>query len=1154
MADVNGPDRETLERVVALVGHFQRTGDRRPLDSGVAICRAVLSTEPAAAHVRTTWESTLRLTLVLRWTAFHDRRDLDESIELGHRLIVRRTVREQDLRLLGRMLADRFELDGDRRDMETAIEVSRRAAAMPEDGTNQPTATLDTLSTLLLERARLTGSPTDLAEAERLQRHALSLLADVPENAESIAALRNNLASTLNHAVRTHRSPDVAREAVALSRAVLAATPAGHPHRTTALLNLATASVAKAELTGTAADMEDMIADARAAVAVTPPGHPSRTRAAAELGVALRIASEHTEGTALLDESVALLREAVEGTGRDSALLPQRLNSLGNALHRLAERTGDAVLSDQSVEILRAAVAEPSPDLPDHFGRLTNLAVALRERHHQTGDLDALREAAELARLARRFPHSPEQSTLHLANLGVVLQTWYDRTADPSAALEAVETARQVIALAPRDSAERASHLNHLGNALHKRFLSHGDPADLDESAEMLNLAVEATAYGSPEHASYLHNLGLTQLGAARFAQDPALLDRAVSTLGRAVWASATGAARTAVYLQSYASALRTLHLVDEDPAVLRTAEDAYRQVARIESLPASRRVLAAYDWGAAAADGGRWEEALEGFELALALLPFSITRRLARDDQEHELVSVQGLAADAAACAVQLGRPEHAVLLLEQGRGVLLGQAIAERAEWERLRAGHPLTAERFVHLRRLIELTDSPAGGADTAGIADLRHTLAARWEQLVTEIRALPGFGDFLGAPTYAEVLACAEDGPIAVVYSSVYRSDALIVRADGVTPVPLPGAAPESLDAQVARLNAALETAVVPGREREAQGAIGGVLAWTWDHVTEPVLRELGLLDRPADGAWPRLWWSPGGALAALPLHAAGHHEESPGPEPRTDSQPRTHPRPRTSTGLRTDPGHHTDPRRQTGPRPRAVLDLVVSSYTPTVRALSYARTRASGPQPPGGLLAVVVPDAPGTRPLGGVRREVRELRALFPVPGMLAGPRATRDNVLAVLPAHPYVHFACHGVSDPESPSRARLLVHDHQEQPLTVRHISRLELPGARLAVLSACDTARGSDLLADEAIHITSAFQIAGYPHAIGTLWPVHDAVAVRVTRDLYRGLRAGIPAASLALDTDRAALALHHAVRQCRTAFRNSPSLWAAHVHSGA
>lgn len=102
--------------------------------------------------------------------------------------------------------------------------------------------------------------------------------------------------------------------------------------------------------------------------------------------------------------------------------------------------------------------------------------------------------------------------------------------------------------------------------------------------------------------------------------------------------------------------------------------------------------------------------------------------------------------------------------------------------------------------------------------------------------------------------------------------------------------------------------------------------------------------------------------------------------------------------------------------------------------------------------------------------------------------------------------------------------------------------------------MLSACETARGSERLADESIHITSAFQIAGYPHTIGTLWPVHDAVAGRVARSLYRHLRGDRTAGSWGLDADQAALALHRAVRQCRAAFRGSPSLWAAHVHSGA
>ncbi|MFG3098733.1 CHAT domain-containing protein [Streptomyces sp. NPDC048202] len=1115
MADAHGAVNDALRQVAALINEFDRTGERHSLDRAVGVCRNALRTTPTDDRGRTALRAGLRTTLVMRWSALHDRRDLDESIALGRLLADGPAPDEQDLRLLGHTLAERYELSRDPADLAAGITALRRAAELPVRGWDNRPFILDTLGGLLEQRGEVTGDGADLVEAERLRRVALTLLS---EDSPELPTVRNNLAATLRHAAELHRNPDQAREAVELLGAALTGTPPDSPRRPQALLNLATAWQTKAELTSRAADVEAMVSAHRAAHAETPGGHPLRVRTLTGLGVALRLAAEHTEDTGQLREAVALLTEAVRETPQGSRPLPHRLNSLGNALHRLGERTGDAALLDESVRVLRAAIAEPSPQEEGHFDRVANLALALRERYHQTSDLETLREAARLARLALNTPRTARDSDTPLANLGVILQTWSDRTGDPDAASEAVDAAREVLARTPPGGTKRAMRLNHLGNALFKRYESGGAPADLTESVAMLTEAVERTAYGTPEHADYLHNLGLTQLTGARAAEDRALLNQAVTTLGRAVWASAPGAAHIANRLQSYASALRTLHEVTEDPAVLLAAEDAYRQVARITTLPAAQRVRAAYSWGIAAGDAGRWEQALEGFELALALLPFSITRRLNRSDQEHGLTSVQGLAADAAACAVHLGRLDHAVLLLEQGRGVLLGQTIAARAELERLRAAYPEAARRFTGLRDLIEALDSAEGeigaGAHEEGEnTDERHALAARWERLVAEIRALPGFGGFLDGPSTAEVRACAGRGPVVVVYASPYRSDALVLLPDRVLLVPLPDAGLPAVETQVGRLTAALAEAATPDGERAAQETVAAVLAWTWDHITGPVLDALGLSAPPPDGAWPRVWWSPGGPLAALPLHAAGHHG---------------------------DPTH-------------TVLDLTVSSYTPTVRALAYARARAAGPPPAGRLLAVVVPEAPGARRLGGVRREVRELSALLPTE-VVAGARATFAGVMAALPAHPYVHFACHGVSEPDDPSRARLLVHDHQEHPLTVRHISRLELPDARLAVLSACDTARGSERLADEAIHITSAFQIAGYPHAIGTLWPVHDAVAVRVTRILYRGLRGEPRTEAAELDAERAALALHHAVRECRTAFPGSPSLWAAHVHSGA
>src|SRR5437660_1448375 len=103
-----------------------------------------------------------------------------------------------------------------------------------------------------------------------------------------------------------------------------------------------------------------------------------------------------------------------------------------------------------------------------------------------------------------------------------------------------------------------------------------------------------------------------------------------------------------------------------------------------------------------------------------------------------------------------------------------------------------------------------------------------------------------------------------------------------------------------------------------------------LAHEWDDFVDQVRRLDGFADflrPPGPGpAWPRMWWCPTGPLTLLPLHAAGRHD--------VDGA--------------------------------AVIDRVVSSYTPTVRALREARQ----PRPDTGaaagdaVLMVAMPDTPG----------------------------------------------------------------------------------------------------------------------------------------------------------------------------------------------
>ena len=518
-------------------------------------------------------------------------------------------------------------------------------------------------------------------------------------------------------------------------------------------------------------------------------------------------------------------------------------------------------------------------------------------------------------------------------------------------------------------------------------------------------------------------------------------------------------------------------------------------------------RLGAARAWGTLATSAGRWRSAADAFATGVELLPRIAGRTLRRDDAEHELSGIEGIHVDAAAAALHAGDPAGALPVLELGRGVLLSYALDARTELADLHDAAPALAAEVTRLRDAMDAVGQEAGliemppgepAPDPLSEADRRHALAARWDATLAQVRAVPGFADFGRPPQVADLLTAGRSGPVVVVNVSELRCDALLVTTAGLQVVRLPQLTADGVARTVTRFQDALDR-VLGGdfAERlDAQQSIRVVLAWLWDTVAEPVLDALGYRFRPSGSApWPHVWWSPTGLLNLLPLHAAGHHD----------------------------------------PWGRAVLDRVVSSYTPTLRTLLHARARRGVAV--GGRLAVAMSRTPDLPPLPATVTEARSLTGAVTV---LADDLACTDAVLAALPRAGQVMFACHAVSDPLRPSDSRLLLAD---RPLSVRDISRLRLPGAELAFLSACSTARGSAPLADEAIHLASAFHLAGYRHVVGTLWPVGDATTARIGAGFHSALDAGTPPAS----------ALHQVVRAERARQPLVPSAWAAHVHVG-
>jgi CHAT domain len=397
------------------------------------------------------------------------------------------------------------------------------------------------------------------------------------------------------------------------------------------------------------------------------------------------------------------------------------------------------------------------------------------------------------------------------------------------------------------------------------------------------------------------------------------------------------------------------------------------------------------------------------------------------------------------------------------------------------------------------------------------DRRMALAREWDDLVGQVRALDGFEDFLRPPRLETLLPAAEGGPVVILNVSRWRCDALIVTTSGVEVVELPDLTQDDV---VAQAQAYLDAVGARQGETErgafrrdvdvmvpdaVEVALDRCLRWMWDGFAAEILEHLGGTTTPT-GDWPRIWWCPTGPLTLLPIHAAGHH-------------------------------------RTTG---EAVLDRVVSSYTPTLRALVEARAdtgrRTSEVER---MLFVGMPTTPHRADLPNVQVEAELITRLFGdrcTP--LIGERATRGAVLEALPGHSWVHFACHGEQNLADPSRGGVVV---QDGPLTVTDLSAGQY-GGEFAYLSGCKTAVGGVNLPDEAITLAAALHYTGYRHVIATLWSVWDQEAAQVATDVYRAL-----APNGVLHADHAARALHDAVRRLRAERRDRPSVWTPFAHTG-
>ena len=135
-------------------------------------------------------------------------------------------------------------------------------------------------------------------------------------------------------------------------------------------------------------------------------------------------------------------------------------------------------------------------------------------------------------------------------------------------------------------------------------------------------------------------------------------------------------------------------------------------------------------------------------------------------------------------------------------------------------------------------------------------------------------------------------------------------------------------------------------------------------------------------------------------------------------------------------------------------------------------------------------------------------EADAIGALFGAESVvLVASEATKSRVRDQLERTTHLHLACHGSFEPREPLSSGVVLAGGERWTLRELLDEEFELPVARLAVLSACQSGITEwERVPDEAIGLPAGFLQAGVPGVLSTLWPIDDVSTALLVAEFYR------------------------------------------------
>ena len=231
-----------------------------------------------------------------------------------------------------------------------------------------------------------------------------------------------------------------------------------------------------------------------------------------------------------------------------------------------------------------------------------------------------------------------------------------------------------------------------------------GDISDLEESIQFHKEALELRPAPHSHRSDSLSNLALAL--STKFGQRGDLNDLEVSItyLDEALQLLPSYHPHQTYLNHHHGMMLMVLHSQTAQEAYLDNAMNSFRLAMECRSSPVLDQFHVGKTWVDYAHSSH--PSAMEAYQCTIKLLPRLAALGMELKTCQKALSHFDGLASNAASCAIGLGELEKAVELLEHGRGVFWSQSLRLRTPLDDLHSVAPTLAQKLHNLADALEM----------------------------------------------------------------------------------------------------------------------------------------------------------------------------------------------------------------------------------------------------------------------------------------------------------------------------------------------------------------------------------------------------------------------------------------------------------------